>query len=165
VRRTVAKTLGVAPEKVRFQLGDTELPEAPVSGGSRSAASVAPAVQAAGTAARLKLIGMAIGNAASPLFKAGKEDIEAADGWLYTRSDPSRRDPMAAIIARNGEEPVETGAKAEPGEEKKKYSMHSFGAVFAEVLVDADLGVIRVPRVVAAYDIGQALNRKTAHSQ
>ncbi|HEV7618102.1 MAG TPA: xanthine dehydrogenase family protein molybdopterin-binding subunit, partial [Burkholderiaceae bacterium] len=163
--QVAADAIGVAPEKIRFQLGDTELPEAPVSGGSQSAASVAPAVQAAGTAARLKLIGMAVVDAASPLFKAGKEDIEAANGWLYLRSDPSRRDPMAAIIARNGGEPIEARVKAEPGDEKKKYSMHSFGAVFAEVLVDADLGVIRVPRVVAAYDIGQALNRKTAHSQ
>jgi xanthine dehydrogenase YagR molybdenum-binding subunit len=43
--------------------------------------------------------------------------------------------------------------------------MHSFGAVFAEVRVDPDLGEIRIPRVVAAYGVGRVLNEKTARSQ
>ena len=43
--------------------------------------------------------------------------------------------------------------------------MHSFGAVFAEVRVDPDLGAVRVPRVVAAYGVGNVLNEKTARSQ
>ena len=43
--------------------------------------------------------------------------------------------------------------------------MHSFGAVFAEVRVDPELGEIRVPRIVATYDMGRALNAKTARSQ
>ncbi|MGF6673970.1 CO/xanthine dehydrogenase Mo-binding subunit [Paraburkholderia sp. WSM4174] len=52
-----------------------------------------------------------------------------------------------------------------PGDEKQKYSFHSFGAVFVEVHVDAELGTIRVPRVVAVYDVGRVLNQKTARSQ
>jgi xanthine dehydrogenase YagR molybdenum-binding subunit len=43
--------------------------------------------------------------------------------------------------------------------------MHAFGAVFAEVHVDPDLGEIRVRRIVASYGVGRLLNRKTAHSQ
>ena len=43
--------------------------------------------------------------------------------------------------------------------------MHSFGAVFAEVRIDRELGTIRVPRVVARYDVGRLLNTKTGRSQ
>ena len=43
--------------------------------------------------------------------------------------------------------------------------MHAFGAVFVEVRVDDALGIVRVPRVVAAYGVGNLLNAKTAHSQ
>ncbi len=50
--QVAADALGLPPDKVRFELGDTDFPEAPVSGGSQSVASVAPAVQAAATAAR-----------------------------------------------------------------------------------------------------------------
>jgi xanthine dehydrogenase YagR molybdenum-binding subunit len=60
---------------------------------------------------------------------------------------------------------VEAEGAAKPGDEKKQYSMHSFGAVFAEVQVDPELGIIRVPRVVARYDVGRLLNAKTGRSQ
>jgi xanthine dehydrogenase YagR molybdenum-binding subunit len=43
--------------------------------------------------------------------------------------------------------------------------MNSFGAVFAEVKVDPDLGIITVPRIVGAYGVGRLVNRKTGHSQ
>jgi len=41
----------------------------------------------------------------------------------------------------------------------------AFGAKFAEVRVDADLGTIHVTRVVSAIDGGRILNAKTAASQ
>ena len=44
---------------------------------------------------------------------------------------------------------------SKPGEETQKYSMHSFGAVFTEVRIDQDLGIIRVPRIVGAYGVGK----------
>jgi len=163
--QVAADALGMAPDKVRFELGDTDFPEAPVSGGSQSVASVAPAVRAAATAARLKLIDMARADAGSPLYGAPLDDVTVENGWLSRRSDRSRREPMAAVIARHGGRPVEATMHAEPGDEKQRYSMHSFGAVFAEVRVDPDLGEVRVQRVVANYGVGRLLNRKTGRSQ
>lgn len=157
--------LGLPLEKIRFELGDTDMPKAPVSGGSQSVASVAPAVRAAATAARQKLVALALADPASPLFGAGSDDITVENGWLVWRNDSKRREPFAAVIARNGGMAVEATMDAKPGEEKEKYAYHSFGAVFAEVHVDPDLGVIRVERVVASYGIGRLLNRKTGHSQ
>ncbi|MGV3654691.1 MAG: xanthine dehydrogenase family protein molybdopterin-binding subunit [Noviherbaspirillum sp.] len=163
--QVAAEALGLPPHKVRFELGDTDMPEAPVSGGSTTAASVAPAVRAAATAARIKLIGMALADAASPLHGAGQDEIAVEDGWLFRRSDPARREAMTALIARHGGQAVEASASVQAGEEKEKYSMHSFGALFAEVHIDPDLGLIRVPRIVASYGVGQLLNRKTGRSQ
>jgi xanthine dehydrogenase YagR molybdenum-binding subunit len=60
---------------------------------------------------------------------------------------------------------VQASASAAPGDEKQKYSMHAFGAVFVEVRVDEALGTIRVPRVVGVYGVGKLLNKKTGHSQ
>jgi xanthine dehydrogenase YagR molybdenum-binding subunit len=163
--QVAADALGLPLEKIRFELGDTDMPRAPVSGGSQSAASVAPAVRAAAMAARQKLIGLALADPVSPLFGAGNDDIAAENGWLVWRGDAKRREPFAAVIARNGGTAVEATMDAKPGEEKEKYAYHSFGAVFAEVHVDPDLGVIRVERVVASYGIGRLLNQKTGHSQ
>ena len=160
-----ADALGLPVSKVRFQLGDTMLPEAPVSGGSQTVASVGPAVHQAARALRDKLMELAIADTASPLHGMAAGDIDAADGWLVARAAPTRREQMTAIVARAGGEPVSADANAEPGEEKKRYAMHAFGAVFVEVHIDPDVGTIRVPRIVGAYGVGRVMNRKTTHSQ
>ena len=166
--QVAADALGVPVEHVRFELGNSHMPEAPVSGGSTTVASVAPAVQAAGKALRLKLLGIAAADKRSPLFGATADqvgvDATTDGGELYLLADPAKREPMQAIAARHGA-PVEATAKAEPGDEKRKYSMHAFGAVFVEVTVDEDLGEIRVPRVVGVYGVGKLMNEKTGYSQ
>jgi xanthine dehydrogenase YagR molybdenum-binding subunit len=160
-----ADALGVNVSRVRFELGDTRLPEAPVSGGSQTVASVGPAVHQAARATRDKLIATALGDTASSLHGLNADDIDAADGWLFSKGAPGRRDAMAAVVARNGGQPISADASAGQGDEKKRYGMHAFGAVFVEVHVDPDLGTIRVPRIVAAYGVGRVINRKTTHSQ
>ncbi|WP_420995624.1 xanthine dehydrogenase family protein molybdopterin-binding subunit [Cupriavidus sp. 30B13] len=163
--QVAADALGLPPQRVRFELGDTDFPEAPVSGGSQSVASVSPAVRAAALAARLELAKLAMSDAASPLYGAPLDDIDIVDGWLLRRSAPERREPVAAPLARNGGKPVEVQMSARPGDEKQNFSMHSFGAVFAEVRVDPELGEIRVQRIVGSYGVGRLLNRKTGRSQ
>ncbi|MBN3858620.1 xanthine dehydrogenase family protein molybdopterin-binding subunit [Paraburkholderia sp. Ac-20340] len=163
--QVAADALGFAPERIHFALGDSSLPRAPGSGGSQSAASVSPAVQAAARGARDKLIALAVADPASPVHGAAPADVTVIDAWVTLRADPSRRDPAAAIIARAGGQPIEAQASTKPGAEKQQYAFHSFGAVFAEVHVDADLGTLRVARIVGVYDVGQVLNAKTARSQ
>jgi xanthine dehydrogenase YagR molybdenum-binding subunit len=162
--QVAADALGFPLNRVRFELGDSDLPEAPVSGGSQSTASVSPAVQAAALAARERLIALAVADAASPLYRQQSNDVTIADGWLTSVAGSVRREPVEALLRRAGT-PVMSNASAEPGAEKKQYAMHAFGAVFVEVRVDAELGRIRVPRVVGAYGVGVRLNEKTAHSQ
>jgi xanthine dehydrogenase YagR molybdenum-binding subunit len=159
-----AQTLGFPMERVRFELGDSDFPEAPVSGGSQSVASVAPAVQAAALALRGKLIQLAIDDEASPVHDVSPADIIIAEGFIGMRAS-SRREPLSALVARAGGGDILADASAQPGLEKKQYSMHSFGAVFVEVNVDRDLGQISVPRVVARYGIGTLMNAKTGRSQ
>ena len=121
--QVAAATLGLPVERVRFELGDSQLPPSPNSGGSQTAASVASAVQAACL------------------------------------------DALAKQRAAGGALPVVGEAHTEPGEEQKRYSMHAFGAQFAEVRVDAELGTVRVARYTAAFAAGRILNAKTARSQ
>nr|WP_314626426.1 xanthine dehydrogenase family protein molybdopterin-binding subunit [uncultured Noviherbaspirillum sp.] len=163
--QVAAEALGLPPEKVRFELGDSSMPRAPVSGGSQSVASVAPAVQAAAAAVRRKLVALAIADSRSPLSGANVDDVVSENGWLMLRSAVDRREPYAAVLARNGGRALDASAESKPGSEREEYSMHAFGAVFAEVHVDAELGEIRVPRISGAYGVGQLLNEKTAHSQ
>jgi xanthine dehydrogenase YagR molybdenum-binding subunit len=162
--QVAADSLGLAVDRVRFELGDTDFPQAPVSGGSMTAASVSPAVQAACIALRDKIIAAAVADAQSPLYGSAMDQVTVEDGWIVVTNGAQKRESVAAVIGRRGS-PLEARAEAKPGAEKTQYSLHSFGAVFVEVAVDRDLGQIRVPRIVATYDVGRLLNAKTARSQ
>ncbi len=78
--QVAADALNMSPSLMDVKIGDTTLPEAPVSGGSMSAASVTPAVQAAATQARQKLLEIAAADAQSPLHGAAPEDLDFKDG-------------------------------------------------------------------------------------
>lgn len=160
-----AEALGLPASKIQFKLGDSNLPPAPVSGGSMTVASVGPAVQAACQAARAKFIAAAIADPTSAFAGVAVDDVVAQDGWLMLRSDRSRREPFAGVLARQGGQAIEASAHVGPDADAEAYSMHAFGAVFAEVHVDEDLGVIRVPRVVGSYAVGNLMNAKTGRSQ
>ena len=138
------------------------MPEAPRSGGSQTAASVSSAVLVTGGMLRRKLIEMAVADPRSPLHGASPEELQVDDGRL---SAAGRSDTYADVVARAGGKPVEARGQVEPDPERKKYSLHSFGAQFAEVHVVPDLGAVRVARLIAAFAAGRILNARTARSQ
>ncbi len=160
-----AAGLGIDPKMVEVKLGDSTLPKAPVSGGSQSSASVLPAIQDATTQLKLKLADLAISDVGSPLHGLKTVDIEAKDGKLINKNNPSQTDSFVDLIARNGGKPVEATGSAEPSESRDSMTANSWGAVFAEVAVDKDTHMVKVRRVVATYDIGTLLNDKTGLNQ
>ncbi len=163
--QVAAEALGIPVNKIRIELGDTTLPQTPVSGGSQTAASVGSSVHLAGTEARSKLMQLALADQKSPLYGSNAEEIIAQDGSFFLKNKSSATETYGEILARHGLKMIEARADAKPGEEKEKYSMHSFGAQFAEVRVEPDLGEVRVTRWVGAYGVGRLLNAKTANSQ
>ncbi|HZJ62823.1 MAG TPA: xanthine dehydrogenase family protein molybdopterin-binding subunit, partial [Kofleriaceae bacterium] len=160
-----ADALALPFERVTFELGDTALPPTPVSGGSFTAASTGSAVKLACRAAIAKLADMASRDPRSPLHGAPRAQIEADDGALVLRGAPGHRDPFAEVLRRAGLPELAAVASSRPGPAHDEKSMHAFGAVFVEVRVDDELGLVRIPRVVAAYAAGKILNPKTARSQ
>ena len=163
--QVAAEALGLPVAKVRFELGDTLLPRAPVHGGSMTMASLGPAVHEACVAARREVLGLARGDGNSPLHGAPDDAVGFAEGRIFRTDDPSAGESFAEILQRHGSDGVEAIGDAKPGAEAKKFSMHGFGAVFAEVRVDPDFGTVHVRRLVGAYGVGRVVNPKIAHSQ
>ncbi len=163
--QVAAEALGLPVEKVHFELGDTQMPETPVSGGSQTAASVGSAVHEASLQARNQLVQIAIADRASPLYGVSAQDVVAENGSLAVKGKPGQAETYRAILARQGLKQIEAKVDAKAGAEKGQYSMHSFGAQFAEVQVDPHSGEVRVTRWVGAYGVGRILNAKTARSQ
>ena len=160
--QVASDTLGMPMQRIRFELGDSNLPPGPVSGGSMTVASVAPSVQAACRALVDKIKDLALADANAGWHGQSRDALQIRDGFVV---GADRRLPIQALLERGNHSFVEAEAKTQPGQEKQKFSMHAFGAQFAEVRVDPDLGEIRVSRFVGAFDAGHILNAKTARSQ
>jgi xanthine dehydrogenase YagR molybdenum-binding subunit len=160
-----ADALGLPVGRVRCELGDSRMPPAPAEGGSMTVASVGSAVHEAATAAREKVLQLAHDDERSPLHGVAADQVGVAGGQLFRTDEPSRGEGYADILKRHGKEAVEVRRDARPSEEAGKFSMHAFGAQFAEVRVDPDLGTVRIARVLGAFAAGRIINPKTAHSQ
>lgn len=84
-----ADALGVSPDLIDVELGDTTLPQVPISAGSMSA-SVTPAVELAAAKARLALFSSAIADDRSPLRRARADQLEFKDGRIFFKASPGR---------------------------------------------------------------------------
>ena len=164
--QVAADALGVPMERVTVQLGDTSLPPAPVEGGSWGAASGGNAVQAACVALREKLFRAARRMEGSPLANASIERVVFRDGRIALAQDPSAAVTLAQAMQAAGLKVMEAEEAAAPSKlTMLRYAAYTHSAVFAEVRVDEELGVIRVTRLVNAVAAGRILNPKTARSQ
>jgi xanthine dehydrogenase YagR molybdenum-binding subunit len=163
-----ADALGLAMEDVSVALGDSSLPASPVQGGSWTAASAGSAVMAACQSLREKLFRQASKLEGSPLAETTIDDVAFNAGRIVMRADASRFVSLTEAVAASGG-PVEAEDSAGPGllglMLPKSHSSYTHAAVFAEVRIDEDLGVLRVTRIVSAVAAGRILNPKTARSQ
>ncbi len=158
-----ADRLGLPLDKVTVDYGDSEYPGSFLAGGSSQTASIGAAVIAAQRALVTELLKLA-GND-SPLAGLSPDEVSGDDGGLCKLDEPSRRESYASILDRARRDEVTVEAKASQPLEMMHWSMHSHGAVFCEVRVNAVTGEVRVARVLGSYDCGRILNAKTATSQ
>ncbi|HST53110.1 MAG TPA: xanthine dehydrogenase family protein molybdopterin-binding subunit [Pyrinomonadaceae bacterium] len=163
--QVAADTLGLPVERVSVEIGDTNLPRAMVSGGSSTTMSVGSAIQGAARAAIAKLKETARADSRSPLYGASADQIVAAGGRLTLANNTSKGETYTEILKRAGMNEVEAVFDMQFNDKPKTHSSHAFGAHFAEVRVDADFGEVRVTRFNSVFDIGRAMNLKTAASQ
>ena len=164
-RQIAADGVALPLDRVTFDLGDTAFPQAPPTHGSLTTATVGPAVLNAARAAVEALKKIAVRDEASPLHRAKPAAIACADGRLQLADNALVGEDYASILRRAGLTCVVGTADAKPGLERRRWAFYSFGAVFAEIRVDEDTGVVRVARLCGAYDCGRLINPRTARSQ
>jgi len=163
--QVAAATLKLPVEMIDVKLGDSTLPKAPVSGGSQSAASVTPAVQAAAKEAQLTLLTAASHDASGPFAGEHPDQLEFEGGILRRIGDHRPGEHFKDLLARNGNKPIGANASVEKEQDAEQYSAHSWGAVFTEAGVEEMTGMVRVHRIVGVYDVGTLLNDRTGKSQ
>ena len=162
--QVAADMLGLPLESVSIKLGDSTLPQSPVEGGSWIAASVSNGIATTSGAVREELLRLAKQMPNSPLADATPDEVALVDSKLVSKRDQSRAVSIVDAMRHGGVDRIEQEKSTSfPDDHSHAHNTHS--AIFAEVKVDEELGVIRVTRVVNAVAAGRILNAKTARSQ
>jgi xanthine dehydrogenase YagR molybdenum-binding subunit len=165
MRQVAADALGLPPDKVTVRLGDTRLPESHAAIGSATMANAGASVLLAARAARDKAIQLALTGRDAPFSGAEAGDLRVAEGML-TLGRRNIRVTYAELLARNGLANLAADADYDPvPEDQGPKAVFSFAAVFAQVRVDPHFGLVRLDRLVGAYDAGRIINPRTARSQ
>jgi len=180
---TASDRLGIALDSITVELGDSDLPPAPVAGGSNTTASVCNVVAKACEQIRARIAEAAV-KAADGAF-AGKDAsrLVLADGWL--NGPDGVAEPIEAAVGRVSNGAIEAYAENIPhgiaadgikklylghamlagGAKLKDRIQFAFGAEFVGVRVHLRTREIRCPRIVGAFAAGRIVDPVTAESQ
>jgi xanthine dehydrogenase YagR molybdenum-binding subunit len=149
-----AECLGLPVEMVTAEIGDSDLPRSPGSGGSFGAGSSGSAVYYACMTLRDRMARAAGLN--DPSLLAIKDGQVSIGG---------RTLPIGEFMTQYAPQGLEADGEINPGKEMQDYSQNAYGACFAEVGVDIDSGETRLRRMLGVFTAGRILNAKTARSQ
>jgi xanthine dehydrogenase YagR molybdenum-binding subunit len=159
---------GVPLDKVEVALGDTSLPEGPLSGGSMATASVVPAVLAAADNAIASLLTIATTMPGTQFEKRKIEELAFEGGRVFVKANgPTGAVPSADLLRHANLRLVPGSGKSEGtlGNPKPKFSTHSFGCHFVEVTWQPEIARLRVSRVVTVIDAGRIINPLAGRNQ
>jgi xanthine dehydrogenase YagR molybdenum-binding subunit len=164
--QVAAELLGLDIDQVHVEIGDSDLPFAPYSGGSGMATSLSGAIQDAVGKLMRAFLDLVADDESSPLRGTPPDEVTTTQGVIHVLDAPAIGETYVDILARHGLPEITTHGERDP-QADGRHPPHnaSFAAWFAEVRVDADLGLLRVARIVAAVDAGRILNEKLARSQ
>ncbi|HEY1580871.1 MAG TPA: xanthine dehydrogenase family protein molybdopterin-binding subunit [Terracidiphilus sp.] len=166
--QVVHEKTGVPLDRIDVVIGDSALPDGPMSGGSMVTGSVLNSIAQASTEAMKKMVALSTGTEGSPLKGAKNEEVEFIEGRLR-KKDQAAGDPEFADILRLARlDGLSAEGKTVPTWEDpqaKDKSLHSYGAQFVEVEWEPEIARLRVSRVVTVLDAGRIINPKAAANQ
>jgi CO/xanthine dehydrogenase Mo-binding subunit len=151
-----AEEMGIPYEAVQVTTGDTDATtDTGPPGGSRGTASAGLAVIAAARDAKNQLL-----EVAAELLKKKKEDLEIRDGQISVNGE-NRSIPYKEILSKAPNPIIGRGSDKPP----QNVALLTFGVHFAEVAVDTRTGKVEILRLIAAHDVGRAINRLGCENQ
>jgi xanthine dehydrogenase YagR molybdenum-binding subunit len=159
---------GVPVDKIEVELGDSVLPDGPISGGSLATSSVIPAVFKAADQAITSLMFVAIGTPGSPFLGRKPEDLALEGGRIFVKAEGVAKGVAFGDVLRRANVRLVTGSGSSEQTAfvpNPKFSLHSYGCHFVEVTWQPEIARLRVNRVVTVMDAGRILNPLAGRNQ
>jgi xanthine dehydrogenase YagR molybdenum-binding subunit len=168
--QVLSEKTGISIDKIEVVLGDSALPEGPISGGSLVTSSVIPAISQAAQRAMQSAVTMATSGDSAPFAGKKPEELAFTHGRVHLKDKaPETGVDFAEVLKRANVNAASGSGKSGEyfggPESEQKYSVHSFGAQFTEITWQQEIARLRVSRVVTVIDSGRILNLRPARNQ
>jgi xanthine dehydrogenase YagR molybdenum-binding subunit len=165
--KLASDTFGLSDRKIKFEMGDTNLPPGPMQGGSGTTSTLGTAVFNVCVSMKKKLADLVKDNSifhTEIVHNVKPEDLNFENGVMMLATDKTKKISYAEVIKSAGlkELVVEEDSKGNP---MANHSAFSYAVHFVKVMVHEKTGVVKVTRAVSAVDAGKIVNEKTAESQ
>ncbi len=160
--KIASDVLGIPPGKIRFELGDSNLPPAPSQGGSGTTSAVGAAVYDVCTAVKEKLIELAATDMHTVLDHAEKDKFIVES---ETIANGSTKISFTDLMRKSNLPEIDLTRDSKGGAERQKYAFYSFSVHFTKLHVHPGTGIVRIKQVVTVGDAGKIISEKTAKSQ
>jgi xanthine dehydrogenase YagR molybdenum-binding subunit len=156
-----AETLGIPMNGINLMIGDTLYPPSGGSGGSTTVGGVSSSTRRAAVDARDALFAKV-----APALNSQAADLEAVDGTVRVKGDPSKSLSWKQACSKLGAVPLTIRGKNPDKTKPPDLTNSGVGGVqMAEVEADTETGVVKVKKIVAVQDCGLIIDLKTAESQ
>ena len=163
--KIAAEAMQMPIAKIKFKLGDSDLPPGPSQGGSGTTSTVGSAVDLACKTVQQKLKELAIQFA--PVFAGATADaLDVKNEMVLLKADATKNTDIVGLLKLANQEKIDliinsTGKTPE----QLKFTSNSFSSHYVKVAVNAQNGKIKVLEVVTTGDAGKIISPKTARSQ
>ena len=160
-----ADALQMPIQKIKFKLGDSDLPPGPSQGGSGTTSTVGSAVDLACKTLQQKIKELAIQYA--PAFSATTADaLEVKNEMVVLKTDANTKIDISALLKLANQEKIDlTITSNGKTAAQLKFTSNSFSAHFVKLSVNPKDGSIKILNVVTTGDAGKIISPKTARSQ
>ena len=160
-----SQQMGIALNKVQFELGDTDFPPGPTQGGSGTTSAIGSAISAVCTEIKNSLKELAISNIDA--YKNLKPDeLDYENGYVFLKINKSSRIDFTILLKQNSKPLIEVVKDAgKMTAEAQKHAMNSFSAHFIKVHVNPTTGVVQIKHIVSAGDAGKIISYTLSRSQ
>ena len=163
--KIAAEAMQMPIQKIKFKLGDSDLPPGPSQGGSGTTSTVGSAVDLACKTIQQKLKELAIQLA--PAFAGITADaIEVKNEMVVSKTDPNTKIDINALLKLANQDKIDlTITSNGKTAAQLKFTSNSFSSHYVKLAVNAKDGTIKILNVVTTGDAGKIISPKTARSQ
>ena len=163
--KIAAEAMQMPITKIKFKLGDSDLPPGPSQGGSGTTSTVGSAVDLACKTLQQKLKDLAI-QFAPPFSGATPDTLEVKNEIVSLKTDATKKIEIVALLKLANQDKIDlTINSSGKTPEQLKFTSNSFSAHFVKLAVNPKDGKIKVLQVVTTGDAGKIISPKSAHSQ